>query len=267
MDSTAASINKKTNLPFLQIHHLKFSYYSTLGEINTLKDIHFNVNPGDFVAIVGPSGCGKSTILSLISGLLKPTDGYITFYSDTFKHPRIGYMLQHDHLLEWRNIYQNLLLGLEIQKKITPQNIKLIDELLAKYNLLHVKNQKPSSLSGGMKQRIALIRTLATRPDLLLLDEPFSALDYQTRLNISDDVRQIIKKEQKTAILVTHDISEAISMADVVIILSKSPCVVKDILNIEFEKNNIPRSDIRKSKLFQEYFDKIWRLMQNENVE
>ncbi len=176
-------------------------------------------------------------------------------------------MLQHDHLLEWRDVYHNIMLGLEIQKTKTPENLALVDELLKKYKLSDTKNQKPSALSGGMRQRIALIRTLATRPDLLLLDEPFSALDYQTRLRISADVREIIKSEKKTAILVTHDISEAVSMADTVILLTKPPCTVKDIIPIEFEKNGIDRSEIRTSKLFQEYFDRIWREMQDENTE
>lgn len=250
---------------FLHMEHVSFSYYSEAGEVSVLNDINFNVEKGSFVALVGPSGCGKSTILSLISGLLKPIGGYITFYSEDFHAPKIGYMLQHDHLLEWRDVYHNIMLGLEIQKKKTPENLAFVDELLEKYNLSDTKNKKPSALSGGMRQRIALIRTLAIRPDLLLLDEPFSALDYQTRLRISGDVRDIIKSEEKTAILVTHDISEAVSMADTVIVLSKSPCSVKDIIPIEFEKNGICRNEIRKSKLFQEYFDMIWREMQDEN--
>lgn len=252
---------------FLRLEHVSFSYYSALGEVFVLSDINLEVEKGSFVALVGPSGCGKSTILSLISGLLKPVDGFITFYSDDFNAPKVGYMLQHDHLLEWRDVYHNIMLGLEIQKKKTPENLALVDELLEKYKLSDTKNKKPSALSGGMRQRIALIRTLATRPDLLLLDEPFSALDYQTRLRISADVRDIIKSEQKTAILVTHDISEAVSMADVVILLTKPPCTVKDIIPIEFEKNGIRRNEIRTSKLFQEYFDKIWREMQDENTE
>lgn len=256
-----------SNKSFLRLEHVSFSYYSPLGEVSVLSDINFQVEKGSFVALVGPSGCGKSTILSLISGLLKPVGGYITFYSDDFCAPKVGYMLQHDHLLEWRDVYHNIMLGLEIQKNKTPENLAFVDELLEKYKLSDTKNKKPSALSGGMRQRIALIRTLATRPDLLLLDEPFSALDYQTRLRISSDVREIIKTEQKTAILVTHDISEAVSMADVVILLTKPPCTVKDIIPIEFEKNGISRDEIRTSKLFQEYFDKIWREMQDENTE
>jgi NitT/TauT family transport system ATP-binding protein len=255
------------NKPFLSVENVSFSYYSNLGEVQVLDDITFSVEKGNFVALVGPSGCGKSTILSLISGLIRPTKGYITFYSDDFAAPKVGYMLQHDHLLEWRDVYHNIMLGLEIQKNKSRENLDFIDDLLEKYNLSHVKKQKTSALSGGMRQRIALIRTLATKPDLLLLDEPFSALDYQTRLNVSKDVHDIIKSEKKTAILVTHDISEAISMADVVFVLTKSPCTLKDMVDIEFEANGIERADIRKSSLFQEYFDRIWREMQNENEE
>ncbi len=253
--------------PILRLDHVSFSYYSNLGEVKVLNDINFTVEKGAFAALVGPSGCGKSTILSLIAGLLKPVGGFITSYSEDFNAPRVGYMLQHDHLLEWRSVYQNITLGLEIQKKKTKENLELVDELLDKYHLSNVKNQKPSALSGGMRQRIALIRTLALRPDLLLLDEPFSALDYQTRLNVSKDVHDIIKSEEKTAILVTHDISEAISMADVVFVLTKSPCTIKDVIPIEFEANGIKREDMRKSSLFQEYFDQIWREMQDENTE
>lgn len=253
--------------PFLRLEHVNFSYYSSLGEVKVLNDINFSIEKGAFAALVGPSGCGKSTILSLIADLLRPVGGYITFYSEDFNAPRIGYMLQHDHLLEWRNVYQNITLGLEIQRKKTKENLELVDSLLEKYHLAHVKNQKPSALSGGMRQRIALIRTLAIHPDLLLLDEPFSALDYQTRLNVSKDVHDIIKSEQKTAILVTHDISEAISMADVIFVLTKSPCTIKDVIPIEFEASGIRREDMRKSGLFQEYFDKIWREMQDENTE
>lgn len=256
-----------SNKSFLHLEQVGFSYYSDLGEVEVIKDLSFSIEKGSFTAFVGPSGCGKSTILSLIAGLLQPTAGYITFYSEDFNAPKIGYMLQHDHLLEWRDVYHNILLGLEIQHKVNKENINLVNQLLKKYNLSEVKNQRPSALSGGMRQRIALIRTLALKPDLLLLDEPFSALDYQTRLNVSMDVYDIIKSEQKTAILVTHDISEAISMADTVILLTKSPCRVKSIIPIEFEKNGVSRNAVRKSPLFQEYFDCIWRDLQDEKKE
>ena len=255
------------NKAFVRFEHVDFSYYSSQGEVHVIDDMSFSIEKGNFTAIIGPSGCGKSTILSLISGLLKPVSGYITFYSEDFNAPKIGYMLQHDHLLEWRNVYRNILLGLEIRKSITPENLAFVNELLHKYNLYGTKNLRPSSLSGGMRQRIALIRTMALKPDLLLLDEPFSALDYQTRLNVSKDVYDIIKSEHKTAILVTHDISEAIALADTVILLSKSPCKVRDVISIEFEKNGISRNDVRNSKLFQEYFEHIWKELQSENAE
>lgn len=248
----------------LRFAHINFSYYSDLGEVPVIKDMNFSIPKGSFTALVGPSGCGKSTILSLIAGLIKPTSGAITFYSDDFIAPRVGYMLQNDHLLEWRTIYQNVILGLEIQKKKTLQNLSFIDELFQKYHLEDTKNKRPHELSGGMRQRIALIRTLALKPDLLLLDEPFSALDYQTRLQVSQDVHNIIKSEQKTAILVTHDIAEAISMADQVFILTKSPCTITSKVTIEFDQNNITREQIRKSSLFQEYFDYIWKELQHE---
>ena len=152
---------------FLRLEHVNFSYYSALGEIEVINDLSFSIEKGSFTAFVGPSGCGKSTILSLIAGLLQPTNGNLTFYSEKFTAPGIGYMLQRDHLLEWRDVYHNILLGLEIQHKLTKDNLLLVDELLEKYHLSEVKNQKPSALSGGMRQRIALIRTLALRPDLL----------------------------------------------------------------------------------------------------
>lgn len=248
----------------LRFDHVNFSYYSDLGEVSVIQDMSFSIPKGSFTALVGPSGCGKSTILSLIAGLIKPINGAITFYSDDFIAPRVGYMLQHDHLLEWRTIYQNVILGLEIQKKMSPDNISFIHELLEKYHLETTKEKKPSELSGGMRQRIALIRTLALKPDLLLLDEPFSALDYQTRLQVSQDVHRIIKSEQKTAILVTHDIAEAISMADQIFILTKSPCTIKDKVSIEFERHNILREEVRKTALFQDYFEYIWKELQHE---
>lgn len=251
----------------LKLDHIAYTYYSDSGEVKVMENMDFTIEKGSFTAIVGPSGCGKSTILSLIAGLLSPSDGFITLYSDDFSAPKIGYMLQHDHLLEWRDIYHNIILGLEIQHKLTNEHLSFVDELLEKYNLLHTKKLFPSELSGGMRQRIALIRTLALKPDLLLLDEPFSALDYQTRLLVSEDVRRIIKSENKTALLVTHDIAEAISMADHILLLSKAPCQVKLSLPIDFEKHEIPRESVRDSKLFQDYFDLIWKELQNENNE
>lgn len=256
--------DKSEQKVFLHLQHINFSYFNEKGETRVIEDIDVSVEKGSFTVFVGPSGCGKSTILSIISGLNHPTGGIVSFNMENYKTPKIGYMLQQDQLFEWKNIYNNLMLGLEIQHIKTRQNIEFVNILLDKYKLKEVINKKPSELSGGMRQRIALIRTLAIHPDLLLLDEPFSALDYQTRLSVSQDVHDIIKKEQKTAILVTHDISEAISLADNIVILSKKPCKIKKVVPIEFEKKSILRENIRNSKLFQEYFDLIWKELQNE---
>lgn len=250
--------------PILKIDHVSFSYYTDTGETKVLNDISFSIEPESFTAIVGPSGCGKSTILSLIADLQKPTEGFITMYSPDFKRTKIGYMLQQDHLLPWRSVMKNILLGLEINHCITDQNLQYIDHLLKEYGLIDFVTKKPSELSGGMKQRIALIRTLALKPDILLLDEPFSALDYQTRLSVSTDVYEMIKKEKKTAILVTHDIAEAISLADKVIVLSSRPSTVKDTIPITFERSGIHPVNVRNTALFQEYFKKIWEELSND---
>ena len=197
----------------LRIDHVSYNYHSLEGETPALADVSLHVNDGEFLAIVGPSGCGKSTLLSLIAGLINPDTGGIYINDKDIKSSgkNIGYMLQKDHLLEWRSTLRNLTLGLEIQHKLTENSYVLINDMLTTYGLVTFKDAKPSELSGGMRQRAALIRTLLLEPDILLLDEPFSALDYQTRIEVSDDIWGIIRKEKKTAILITHDISEPIS--------------------------------------------------------
>ena len=247
--------------PLLEVRDVSLSYHSLSGETPALSNISFNLMPGEFLAIAGPSGCGKSTLLNLISGLLTPEKGSIYMGDQPVGTPntRIGYMLQKDHLLEWRSIYRNIILGLEIRHQLTPSKKELADQMLATYGLDKFRNARPSQLSGGMRQRAALIRTLLLKPELLLLDEPFSALDYQTRLNVSDDIGKILKKENKPAILVTHDIGEAISMADRVVILSKRPAVVKKIIPIELGlKDRTPMSS-RNASLFKYYFNLIWK--------
>ena len=236
----------------LKIKDLKKIYHTKEKEFLAVDNFSFNLKEGEFVAIVGPSGCGKSTILSILCGLDKPTEGNIE-YNPTLK---FGYMLQSDNLFEWRNIYNNCMLGLEIQKKRDGKDY--VNKLLKTYGLWEYKNAYPSQLSGGQRQRASLIRTLATKPDILLLDEPFSALDYQTRLAVSDDVYKIIKKEKKSAIMVTHDIAEAISMADRVIVLSNKPCKIKNIYKIELENKKTPIEN-RKDKKFSYYYEKIWK--------
>ena len=219
------------------------------------------------MSIVGPSGCGKTTILSLIAGLLEPTKGEILLDGGSIKNANIGYMFQRDHLFEWRSIYKNITLGLEIKgKKKNEEDSLRIDNLLTKYGLIEFKNNHPSQLSGGMRQRVSLIRTLAVMPKLLLLDEPFSALDYQTRLDVCDDVKKIIKEEKQTAILVTHDISEAISLSDKVIVLTARPAKVKKEFVLDFKPELSPLKR-RDAKNFSTYFNLIWEALGNEKQE
>lgn len=245
----------------LELNHVGYSYHTMQGETPALNNINFTVFKGEFVSIVGPSGCGKSTLLSLLSGLLEPEHGSILLYGQKLFHTGngdIGYMLQHDHLFEWRSIERNVLLGPEIQKKNTPQKKEAVLDMLKTYGLYKFKDAKPSQLSGGMRQRAALIRTLALDPKLLLLDEPFSALDYQTRLTVSDDIGSIIKKENKTAVLVTHDLSEAVSLGNRVVVLSKRPATVKAIVSIDFPSALSPL-ERRNSPEFKDYFNTIWK--------
>lgn len=239
----------------LEIKNLSKKYHTKEGEILAIQNINIDVLKGEFISLVGSSGCGKSTLLNIIANLDKESTGNIKFYKE---NPKIGYMFQSDCLFPWLTIYENCLLGLKIQKENTKENQKYILDLLKKYNLYEFKDKYPTCLSGGMKQRIALIRTLALKPDILLLDEPFNALDYQSRLAISNDVYNIIKKEGQTAIMVTHDISEAVSMSSKVYVLSKRPCMVKKVYEIELEKKQDPINN-RKDKKFMEYYDAIWK--------
>lgn len=250
----------------LELKSVGYSYHTLQGETPAITNINFDVIKGEFIAIVGPSGCGKSTLLSLLSGLLEPEHGSILLYGQKLlqeTNETIGYMLQHDHLFEWRTIEKNVLLGPEIQKKLTPARRDAVLNMLKTYGLYKFKDSKPSQLSGGMRQRAALIRTLALEPELLLLDEPFSALDYQTRLKVGDDIGSIIKKENKTAILVTHDLSEAVSLANRIIVLSKRPGTIQNIIEIKFPENLSPL-ERRNSVEFKDYFNILWKEM-NEN--
>ena len=249
-------------IPILTLADISFSYHQLAGETLALENISFTVNSGEFIAIVGPSGCGKSTLLSIIAGLLLPETGNILLNDAPLSsaRTRIGYMLQKDHLFEWRTILSNVLLGLEIQKRMDEASKLKAMEMLKTYGLDAFADAKPSQLSGGMRQRAALIRTLVLEPELLLLDEPFSALDYQTRLTVADDIWKIIKKEEKTAILVTHDLSEAVSMADRVLVLSSRPGrLVKDV-SISFpELSEDSPMNRRNAKEFKSYFNLIWK--------
>ena len=241
-------------MDILKVKKLKKIYHTKDSEILAVENFSLNLKQGEFVAIVGPSGCGKSTILGILCGLDKPSSGTI----EIDKNLKFGYMLQGDNLFDWRNIYKNCLLGLELENNLTKENINYVNKLLDTYGLKDFKKAYPNNLSGGMRQRVSLIRTLATKPDILFLDEPFSALDYQTRLAVSDDVYKIIKKEKKSAIMVTHDLSEAISMADKVIVLSARPSKIKSIYEIKLTNKSTPIQN-RKAKEFAYYYDKIWK--------
>lgn len=245
----------------LTLKDVSKKYQAKNGEIEALKNITFSVNEGDFVSLIGPSGCGKSTVLSIIAGLEEKSGGKIILDGEEIStiSNKIGYMLQKDSLLEWRTIYKNVILGLEVTKQRTKENEDYVIDLLKKYNLYEFKDKYPTQLSGGMRQRVALIRTLAIKPKILLLDEAFSALDYQTRIMVTNDIYSILKKEGKTVLMVTHDISEAISMGDKIVVLSNRPSVVKAIHDIEFpniEKNPV---NCRNCPEFSKYFDTLWK--------
>ncbi len=253
--------------PILSLKDISFAYHTPRDELPVYDKLSLDVFTGEFISIVGPSGCGKSTLLSIINGLLKPDKGELFLKDNADKQTiRIGYMLQHDQLFEWRTIWQNATLGLEIAGELNDKTKKETLERLKFYGLLEFKDCYPSQLSGGMRQRVALVRTLALNPELLLLDEPFSALDYQTRLMVSDDICTLIKREGRTALMVTHDLSEAISAADRIIVLSKRPARIKADIPISFESDEMTPLQRRNSPLFSVYFNKIWKeLIGNEN--
>ena len=247
----------------LELKNINLTYQTLKSETKAIKDITFSIENGEFISIVGPSGSGKTTILSIISGLLKASSGNIFLDGEEVSEvsTNIGYMFQRDNLFEWLNVLQNIKLGPKINSgKNCLSNEKLIN-LLNKYELSGFEKARPSELSGGMRQRVSLIRTLALNPKLLLLDEPFSALDYQTRLAVQTDIHSIIKSEHKTAILVTHDISEAISMSDKIIVLTKRPGKIKKIIPLNFPDSQTPL-ERRNNILFNEYFKILWEELQ-----
>ena len=250
----------------LELKNIGYSYHNLHGETKALEDISFGVSEGEFIAIVGPSGCGKSTLLSIIAGLLTPEQGTILVNNpDGSSHyPKIGYMLQRDHLFDWRTVYRNVILGLEIHRQLTPDRLQNVDRLLEEYGLDKFRDKRPSELSGGMKQRAALIRTLALEPSLLLLDEPFSALDYQTRLMVSEDICRLIRAEGKTMIIITHDLAEAVSLADRIIVLSGRPARVKRQIPVKLTLKDDSPLAARNAPEFQHYFNMLWEDLTNE---
>lgn len=248
-------------MDLLNINNLSMNYHSLKGETQALNNISFSVKENKFLTILGPSGCGKSTLLNILCGILKPSAGTVLFKgTDINKNTdKIGYMFQKDHLFEWDTVWENVTLPLRIKSLMTKENLERVQKLLEKYDLINFKNHYPKELSGGMRQRVALIRTLAINPDILFLDEPFSALDFQTRIKVSDDIKSIIDNEKKTAIMVTHDISEAISLSDRILILSQRPASIKKDIDINFNNKDATPFERRSEEEFKSYFDIIWK--------
>lgn len=242
-------------MELLEFKNVSKSFFDTKKETKVLDNLSFSLSKNEKIALVGPSGCGKSTILNLASGLISNDRGEI------IRNGNVGYMFQTDNLFEWRTIYKNITLGLEIKGKVKKEDKERIIDLLNKYGLGEFKDKHPSSLSGGMRQRVALIRTLILNPQILLLDEPFSALDAQTKLMVNDDIYDIVTKENKSVIMVTHDIAEAIAFSDKVIVLTSRPSKTKKIYDIKFKNLKEDRTPLksRSQEEFKDYFDMIWR--------
>jgi len=247
----------------LTIKDVELIYHSPKSETHALQKLNLELNKGEFISIVGPSGCGKTTILALVAGILNPTSGSVLINGEPQEKigVKTGYMFQRDNLFEWLTIWKNVILGLNFQNRNNLANKNYAKGLLEKYGLGEFATHYPSQLSGGMRQRVALIRTLSLKPEILLLDEPFSALDYQTRLAVQDDVSSIIKNEGKTAILVTHDISEAIAMSTKIVVLTKRPGTIKKIIELDFDSSLTP-FERRKQPSFNKYFNEVWEQLE-----
>ena len=255
----------KFDVTRLKVENLTKNYHTLSGETEALKDISFEVNEGEFISIVGPSGCGKSTILNIIAKLIDKSSGKITLNGEEIKKgtDKIGYMFQNDNLFDWLTVWENVILGLKIKKCMNRINLIKVENLLRSYQLYDFKDSYPRELSGGMRQRVALIRTLALSPELLILDEPFSALDYVTRIRVSDEIYSIIRKENKTALMVTHDIGEAITTSDRVIILSSRPSKIKKVLNIYYDEEYDTPFKRREAIQYKDYFNTVWKELDN----
>ncbi len=267
---TSTTVNSRQ--PILNLQNISYSYHTLEGEVKALKDISFQVYSGEFISIVGPSGCGKTTLLNLLAGIYRAEKGNIQLQGQNLYEMKnreeifpVGYMLQQDHLFEFRTIWENVILGLEIHHKMEEERISNVISLLKRYHLYEFKDKKPSQLSGGMRQRVALIRTLALNPEILLLDEPFSALDYQTRLEVSADIAKIIKENNKTAILVTHNLSEAIGLSQRIFVLSKRPAEVKRELKINLTLPEDESLGYRNAPEFNHYFNELWEDLKDDH--
>jgi len=251
----------------VEIRNVSLNYHTLAGEVRAVEDISLTIEDQEFVAIVGQSGCGKSTLLSLISGLLRPARGSVFIDQEEVQGPcrRVGYMLQNDYLFEWRTILDNALLGLEIRREKTPEAVAEVKAMLKAYGLGGFEQYYPAQLSGGMRQRVALTRTLATGPDVLLLDEPFSALDYQNRLAVVEEVVKILRERRKTVIMVTHDIPEAVSMANRVVVMTPRPGRIRSIHRIKMCDEGLTPLQTRERPQFREYFTTIWKELNRDD--
>lgn len=251
----------------VELRDVSLHYHTLAGEVKALEGVNLSIQDQEFVAVVGQSGCGKSTLLSLISGLLKPTSGSVLIDQEEVQGPnsRVGYMLQNDYLFEWRTILDNALLGLEIRREKTPEAVAEVKAMLKAYGLGGFEQYYPAQLSGGMRQRVALIRTLATGPDVLLLDEPFSALDYQNRLAVGEEVVKILRERRKTVIMVTHDIPEAVSMANRVVVMTPRPGRIRSIHRIKMCDEGLTPLQTRERPQFREYFTTIWKELNRDD--
>ncbi|WP_062354806.1 ABC transporter ATP-binding protein [Bacillus kwashiorkori] len=256
-------------MSILSVNDVTHLYFSKNSKTTALMDISLSIEEGEFVSLIGPSGCGKSTLLSIIAGLISPTVGKVVIEGETVQENKkqIGYMLQQDYLFPWKTIKENILLGLKINGKLTAEKTTQSLQLLAEIGLSGVEEQFPTQLSGGMRQRVALVRTLATNPKLLLLDEPFSALDYQTKLKLEDLVFEILKQYKKTALLVTHDIGEAIAMSDRIILMSKGPGTIFKVFTIPDELKQLTPFEARNHPNYNEYFQQIWKELESFETE
>jgi NitT/TauT family transport system ATP-binding protein len=252
--------------PAVSVDRLTHTYFTATDEVTALEGITFAVNPGEFAVLVGPSGCGKSTLLSLIAGLFPHTSGTILLFGEKITHPspRTAYMLQKDGLLDWRTVEQNILFGLEIRKAATEEAKEHARSLLAAVGLSHARELYPSQLSGGMRQRVALVRTLAVRPDILLLDEPFSALDIQNKIHLEELLLRFLHEQDKTALLVTHDLEEAIAVGDRIIVLGGQPGRIRRTIDVPDEIRHLSPLESRAHPLFRELFAELWREVEKE---
>ncbi|MBU9721039.1 MULTISPECIES: ABC transporter ATP-binding protein [Bacillaceae] len=252
-------------MAFLELKEVEKAFFSKETLTEAIKDISFSLEKGEFISIIGPSGCGKSTLLSLISGLILPTSGTIELDGIEIKRPtpETGYMLQQDYLFPWLSIEENITLGLKTMGKLTGETKTSALHLLEKMGLGDKAKHFPGELSGGMRQRVALVRMLSTDPKLLLLDEPFSALDYQTKLKLEDLVFSTIKEHKKTAILVTHDIGEAIAMSDRVILLNDRPGKIQRVFHIPSELKDLLPFEARNHATFNKWFQEVWKELES----